>query len=678
MKNVSLLFGVHMHQPIDNFRECIDEAVELCYKPFFETMAKYPQFKFSLHSSGWLLEQIQTRYPKLFTLMQELTSKGSIEWLSAGYYEPVLSCIPSVDRVHQIKKLNSYIKKHFKTSPKGLWLTERVWEASLIPDLVECGIKYVVVDDYHFLSSGFESRELDGYYMTEESAKEIGLFPIAKPLRYALPFSNVHKAIDTVLEYAKEQDSAAIVFDDAEKFGLWPKTHAWVYKEGWLEKFVQAVLQNEAVTTEHYAEYMQQKASKGLAYLNNASYFEMGEWSLKPKHSLALEALKEDVGEEYFNDVGISFIKGGIWKNFFIKYHESNYLHKRMLYWSKKQEELSKNARESLYKLQTNDVFWHGVFGGIYLPNLRDNAYRYLLEIEKANAKKEITYDLLDIDMDGYEELKVQTPNLSLLFSTKNGGQMVEFGAFDALFNWQNTLMRRYESYHEKLVSADSTVKANEVNEEDGIATIHNDEFIADDELKSLLLYDWYPKNSFVDHIAPEEFTLHNFERMTFNDVGDFANQPFVFDKKNIRFTRKGGIYLDRCYDTKIKKSYSFARNTFGVKLAVNSSYEGKLYYGQEFNLHFAHPHKVRFNAKSVEDGFSEYECRELVITDDFTRKKIIIKTDAACSVHAHILNTVSKSELGFDKSAQQISFILALPFYGKLEFQVDLELCDV
>jgi hypothetical protein len=27
---------------------------------------------------------------------------------------------------------------------------------------------------------------------------------------------------------------------------------------------------------------------------------------------------------------------------------------------------------EPLYKLQTNDPLWHGVFGGLYLPNLRD------------------------------------------------------------------------------------------------------------------------------------------------------------------------------------------------------------------------------------------------------------------------------------------------------------------
>ena len=39
--------------------------------------------------------------------------------------------------------------------------------------------------------------------------------------------------------------------------------------------------------------------------------------------------------------------------------------------------------KEALYKAQCNDVLWHGVFGGIYLGNLRDNAYKYIIECEK-------------------------------------------------------------------------------------------------------------------------------------------------------------------------------------------------------------------------------------------------------------------------------------------------------
>ncbi len=553
MHKVSLLFGVHMHQPVDNFGEAVDEAIEKCYKPFFETMANYPQFKFSVHCSGWLLDQIVTKHPDIFKNMQKLTRCGSIEWISAGYYEPILSSIPSNDRVNQINKLNKYIKKRFDVKPKGLWLTERVWESSIVPDLDKADIDFALVDDYHFLSSGFDKSQMDGYFETEESGKKLALFPISGALRYALPFFSVEKAIDAIENCKKEEDSTAIIFDDAEKFGLWPETYEWVYEKGWLKDFVGAVIKNKKIKTEHFGDFKKKTKSKGIAYLNNTSYFEMGEWSLREYQTIAIEELKKRVGFEYFENIGIAFIKGGIWKNFFVKYEESNYLHKRMLYMSKFQDKMSKKSLELLYALQTNDVFWHGVFGGLYLPNLRDNAYKYLLGLEKTFANTKIQYKVDDFDMDGYDELKVLTNSFSFVFSSKNGGQMVEFGSLDKFFNWQNSITRRKEAYHEKILNP--PVIQNNEQSNDEIATIHNLVEEIDDNLKENLIFDWYLKYSFIDHISNVPFNLENFKKANFREIGDFANQPFELDKRVKTFSRDGGIYLDNMFKTNIQKN---------------------------------------------------------------------------------------------------------------------------
>ena len=670
MSKVSLLFGVHMHQPVDNFGDAVDEAIELCYKPFFETMVNFSEFKFSVHCSGWLLDRIRLNNPDIFENMKTLTQAGSIEWIGAGYYEPILSSIPSVDRQAQINKLSDYIFRYFGVRPKGLWLTERVWESSLVPDISACGIDYAVVDDYHFLSSGFDGSKMGGYYKTEESGAELGLFPIAQSLRYALPFFSVERAIDSIMACADNKNSAAIIFDDGEKFGLWPQTHEWVYEKKWLEKFVKAVLENKKIKTQHYSKYMDKNSSLGLAYLNNTSYFEMGEWSLQPKQTLALEELKQSVGDEYFNSMGIAFIKGGIWKNFFIKYIESNYLHKRMLYFSLRQNTLAEKMLESLYKLQTNDVFWHGVFGGLYLPNLRDNAYRFLLELEKSKATKNIKVRVLDIDMDGFDELKVLTPSLSMVFSSKFGASMMEFGSLDTLFNWQNTLMRRQEAYHEKILNPKEN---HQIQNDDEIATIHNDLSQIDEDLKAELIYDWHPKYSFIDHFSDKEFTLESFKNVSFNEVGDFANQPFLFDEKRNRFSRDGGIYLDKLYKTKMKKSYRFYENSLELDYKIKSDYKDGLFYACELNFHFAHPENITFNSKNITDGFSEFGVDELEIFDDFTNKTLKIKTDTKCDVFGYILNTVSQSESGFDKVAQGVSIMFATQFRKK--FNISLEL---
>ncbi len=675
MSKVSLLFGIHMHQPVDNFGEAVDEAIQKCYKPFFQTMVNYPQFKFSLHCSGWLLEQITTKHPDIFANMKKLTDMGTIEWISAGYYEPILSSIPSNDRVNQIKKLNNFIKKKFTTNPKGLWLTERVWESSLIPDIKKSNINFALVDDYHFLSSGFDKNKMDSYFETEESAQKLALFPICGSLRYALPFFSVEKAVKAVEDCYKKENSAAIVFDDAEKFGLWPKTHEWVYEKGWLKMFIEAILENKNIKTEHFEEYLQKNRSNGIAYLNNTSYFEMGEWSLRANQTIAMEELKEQVGTEYFENIGISFIKGGIWKNFFIKYEESNYLHKRMLYISKLQDKMNEKSKIFLYKLQTNDVFWHGVFGGLYLPNLRDNAYTYLLNLERGFADKKIRYEIDDFDMDGFEELKVLSDSLCFVFSSKNGGQMVEFGSLQRYFNWQNTLTRRKEAYHEQILNP-KTVQNDK--ESDEIETIHNSHEEIDEELKENLIFDWHLKYSFIDHISNSPFNLENFKHANFREIGDFANQPFALDRKTKTFTRDGGIYIDGKFPTRIEKRYSFQENRLQEKLTCRSSYNQEAHYGIEFNLHFAHPHKVTFNDNLIDNGLNLKQIKTLDIVDDFTNKKLHFTFDKELDLGAYILKTISQSEKGFDMVEQQISFILSTSFAQNLDLSISIEVQDV
>ena len=61
--------------------------------------------------------------------------------------------------------------------PRGLWLTERVWEPELAADLADAGVRYALVDDRHFLVSGFASDQLHAPYWTESDGKHVALFP---------------------------------------------------------------------------------------------------------------------------------------------------------------------------------------------------------------------------------------------------------------------------------------------------------------------------------------------------------------------------------------------------------------------------------------------------------------------------------------------------------------------
>ncbi|WP_025270087.1 alpha-amylase/4-alpha-glucanotransferase domain-containing protein [Hippea sp. KM1] len=656
-----LLFGFHMHQPVDNFSEAVDEACRLCYMPFFEMVEGFDYFRFSLHCSGWLLEKIRNDYPEMYEIIQRLVLKGQVELFSGGFYEPVLPAIPSDDRVSQIKKLNSTLKRYFNFDPKGLWLAERVWDDAIIGDLKKCGIEYLALDDYHFILAGLDSSRLNGYYLTEFNGESIGVFPISRKLRYALPFFEPDKALDLI-----ESLDVGVVFDDLEKFGLWPKTHQWVYESGWLEAFLEGIGERN-IKMLHFGEFFNNNRPKGLVYLPTASYVEMGQWSLLYEESLEVEGIRRLLNENGFNPD--RFIKSGLWKNFFVKYYESNRLHKRMIEASRNKKR-TRSYLENLYKLQTNDVYWHGIFGGLYLPNLRDNAYRYLIGCENIRYNRD-TVEVGDINLDGYEEVKVVRSDIVAVFDSRYGGQLVELDDKRSMFNFQNALTRYREVYHHTV---------NVQNHEGAIDTIHSRHDELNEELKGVLFYDWYIKNSFIDHISDDTFNSDTLFQCSFREYGDFANQPFecFVDGDTVVFERRGGIYDKEKYETTLKKVYYTADNGFDFEIELNSEAPRPYLYALELNLHFAQPENIKINGHDFEKRFEDKMLKAFVIEDGYTERFLRFNLDTFFGLYGVPLYTVSKSERGFDLTIQGISFAVVVGFERQLKLTGRFRVEDV
>ena len=78
------------------------------------------------------------------------------------------------------------------------------------------------------------------------------------------------------------------------------------------------------------------------------------------------------------------WLRGAIWRNFQVKYREVNDLHKQMLRASDLVAAMPAGpsrdaALDHLFAGQSNDCYWHGLFGGIYLADLRVAALRHLI-----------------------------------------------------------------------------------------------------------------------------------------------------------------------------------------------------------------------------------------------------------------------------------------------------------
>lgn len=659
----NLLFGIHCHQPIDNFDRVIYEIIEKSYRPFFEVLKLYPEFKCSVHFSGWLFEFIKKNDPALFSLIKELSAQ--IEFFTGGYYEPILASIPSKDRVKQINMLSQFIKENFNQKPRGLWLTERIWDDSIIDDLKECNIDYVIVDDYHLIASGFNSDKLKGYFLTENSNNKIALFPINKDLRYIIPFASIDNTMQTLNSFANEEgENAAIIFDDGEKFGVWPKTYEKVYEKEWLKKFFEECIKDETINPTTYSEFYDKNNAISLSYLPTVSYHEMGEWSTLP-----------NISKDYLNLVDMHYdkehlIRGGIWKNFFIKYNESNWIHKRSLELSRTENQ-TEAFKDSLFRTQCNDVLWHGVFGGIYLPNLRDNAYKYIIHCENL-LSMEPQCVVSDINMDSYKEYKFYTPDLITIIDPKLGGQIVEFDLRSKCFNFLNTLTRYHESYHDKIKKVDEKEKNSfEEPENDEIATIHNDDLLSTTE-DIELFNDWYLKKSAIDHITDSSLNKESFKSCTFKEYGDFANQSFEVinsTKNSIDLKREGGIYKNAKKNTTLTKSFLFENSIIESDIQLKTEENSILKYLLEFNFHFEDYEIVTVNGHNIKDSLY-FENSQLTILDQSLNRTISFHFDQCIDMYVYPVKSVSQSEAGIDYTIQGIAIGFAKDFSSQLDLK--------
>ncbi|MDD5503700.1 MAG: DUF1926 domain-containing protein [Candidatus Omnitrophica bacterium] len=520
-KEFNFLMAIHFHQPVDNFGFVFEEISDKCYEPFLYAIQDFPSIKFNLHYSGPLLEWLRDNRPNVLDLIARLVESGQVEIISGGFYEPILSSISYQDAAGQIAMMTGFLKANFKSLPQGAWLAERIWEPQIPEILSQAGIKYTIVDDQHLIYAGCKEGQLYGHYMTEYNGKTINIIPSDKPLRYAIPFRQPQASIDYFRKIMKDYGKYTVCYgDDGEKFGAWPGTYNAVYEKGWLKKFLQLLEKNSSwVKTWKISDYLGQARPNGIIYIPNVSYEEMNEWSLPSDAAQSLEALKQHLKKYNLLNKYSLFLRTGTWKNFMIKYPEVNHIHKRVALASRRlyavessgalEAQPAKNAgsdlltraKREIYKAQCNCVYWHGVFGGLYLYHLRASLFKHLIEAEKLldalESKKEprLEIDEVDFNCDGENELIVSTSKNTIIIDNAQGGIVTEWSLKTKPLNIVNTLSRRREPYHKKA--------------------------------KKKVFYDNYRRGLFIDHFLSPDISLKSLKHNQYRECGDFAQARY-------------------------------------------------------------------------------------------------------------------------------------------------------
>ncbi len=676
--SVRFCLALHNHQPVGNFDFVFEQAYQDSYRPFLEVFADYPELKISLHTSGPLMEWLDVHHPEYLDRLAEFVAAGRVEIVGGAFFEPILTMIPREDRVGQITRFSRWLQERLGAQIHGMWIAERVWEQYLTSDLVEAGIKYTLLDDFHFKNAGLNPDQLHGYYLTEDDGNLLSVFPGSETMRYLIPFADPQQTVDYLRTVAERAPGSVVVFgDDGEKFGTWPDTKQHVYEYGWLRRFFDLLMsQREWLHTTTLSEAFFNTPPLGKVYLPEGSYREMTEWALPVDQQLNLEHLKHDFSNDPRWQEAQRFVRGGFWRNFKTRYTEADEMYARMMMVSRRLEELAASgdpnmidaARTHLYRGQCNCAYWHGAFGGIYLPHLRNAIYQQLIiadnYLDEAAGKPHdwVEGTVEDYDLDARQEVRLANRHLIALVDPARGGQLYELDLRSIGHNLLATMQRRPEAYHQKVAAGSNPG-------DDNVASIHERVVFKQENLDQHLQYDLAPRKSLIDRFLPQDVQLGDVVAGRVAELGDFHDGAYEArlrrnpDRVQLVLTR-GGTVAGQAI--RLTKGITITADSSTLEIAYlleGLAPDQPMHFAVEWNfsgLPAGQGDRYFYgeNRQSIGHLGSQLDLRdasELGLVDEWLGVDIQLQADRAMHLWTYPIATVSQSEGGFELVHQSV-----------------------
>lgn len=677
--HLHLCLVLHNHQPIGNFDGVFEQAYQDSYLPFLEVFEPYEQLRISLHTSGPLLMWMAERHPEYLDRIRLLVDAGRVEIIGGPQYEPILTMLPRRDRIGQIQAYRTWLQRNLGAVPAGMWTPERVWESNLTSDVVDAGIQYTVLDDYHFHAAGMTDERLTGYFLTEDQGRVLRIFPGSEQLRYTIPFQRPEATIDYCRQTAERAPGSLLTFgDDGEKFGTWPDTKEHVYDKGWLRSFFDALTENsDWLQTLTLAEAVRQTPPAGRVFLPDCSYREMGEWSLPTDAQEIFDDVTHELQDHPRWDDIRSFVRGGYWRNFKTKYEETNELYARMMHLSRRLAEAEAagidagelaSIRDHLYRGQCNCAYWHGAFGGVYLPHLRNALYHHLItadtDLNRATGDDATAVQAHadDYNFDAQQEIRLSNEKLCAWIAPGRGGRIYELDVRDISHNLLATLQRRPESYHRKVLSGPSEPG-------DEVASIHDRVVFKQADLDQRLHYDRYARKSLMDHFYDNEATLEAVARSEADERGDFVDLPFEAklrrgaDRVQVQMRRDGNAWGIPITITKAVTLMAESDRLSVTYLLENLPPDQPLHFAIEMNFaglpggadgrYFSDPDGNQLGDLGRKLDLSD--ATGLSLSDRWLGIDVSMEFDRPSGIWTFPIETVSQSEGGFELVHQSV-----------------------
>ncbi len=709
---VSLALVIHNHQPVGNFDWVIEDVYEHAYSPMLLALERHPGIRLGLHYSGPLLKWMTANRPDAIARIRSLVSRGQVEIVGGAYYEPILVTLPDRDRQGQLVRMRDGLEALFGKRPAGAWLAERVWEPGLVYDIATAGYRWTVLDDNHLRAASIPEDGMWTTFTTDDRGKRITVFGTEQGLRYLIPFKPVEELIAYLRERATPDGRfVGTMGDDGEKFGAWPGTYEYCWgRERWVDRCFEAIESNAGwLSTVTPSEWLDRRPPTARAYFPTNSYVEMTEWALPPDETPVFTRLLETARER--GDPAARFLRGGFWRNYAARYREINELHKQMLRVSDKVAAMpdgptASRALDHLYQGQSNDCYWHGLFGGIYIVHMRMATLGNLIAAEDladaaaaedgrtvGAAAGAHTYGarLADTDLDAIDEVLVTAPGQTVVVDLAEGAGISSWDLRASRVALGSVMRRRPEAYHQQLVAHERAAEEKALGADAGAGgnagadaprTIHDVVAAKEPGLVALLHYDRHERRSGLIHLLAADGSTGTeaFLTATYDELGDFtesAYEPVTVEDGRVVTRRLGSVRSGGFEGPLIvEKTFRFGGDRMSpiLELATTMTNPGDrpaaFELAVEWNVNLlggghnpAAWYETPDGTRSPHDAAGELAAAStLAFGNDFEGVRVAAVVEPAARMTWYPVETVSNSESGFERAYQGSSLLFRWP----------------
>ena len=487
--------------------------------------------------------------------------------------------------------------------------------------------------------------------------------------------------------------------DDLEKFGVWPGTNKLCYTDGWLEDLFVALEQNaDWLETATPGAAVASRPPLGRADLPSASYSEMMEWALPTPARNRYHAL---VTEFAVRTEMLPFLRGGIWRNFFSKYGESNLLHKKMLHVSRQSPQALRTPppgpgvprcaragadvdaarpvqRSLLARRLRRPLFAAPAHGALAIADPGGIHRRFGSPMPRGHYQNVAT---LDFDSDGHDEIYFTSDRYAAVLCPADGATISALDCRQSNAALVNSLARRPESYHSKIKNLKAAAAQ-------GAQSIHEQTRAKETGLDRWLNYDRWARHCFRLLLFGRDKKHPDCGTAQLEEDAALAAGSY----RTVKVSPTQGTFASEgSVDWLAEKTFSFANSATGfgilcdVTLRRAALASASVYFGIEAVLNFLAPsshdryfevagerHPLRWSA--VAPG------SRLRVVDEWQGLSVTLTAPHAQEFWITPIETVSESEEGFERIYQGSQIVAVWPvdlasgaeWHGQLNFNVE------